>query len=72
MLYSLVFPLMKAQSSLFHGRYTASAIEGASCFEMCQGGNVVKTDRFDPFNLIEVANSITSLVHKKLEIRFGL
>ena len=62
--YSLVFQLLKAQSLLFHGRYTASAIEGAGCFEMCQGGNIVKTDRLDPLKLTEVANSITSLVHK--------
>ena len=36
----------------------------ASCFERCQGGNIVKTDRLDPFKLTKVANSITSLVHK--------
>ena len=31
---------------------------------MRQGGNIIKTDRLDPFKLTEVANSITSLVHK--------
>ena len=44
MLYALVFQLMKAQSLFFHERYTASAIEGASCFEMIIGGQIVKTD----------------------------
>ena len=29
-------------SLLFHGRYTASAIEGASCFEVVMGGSVKK------------------------------
>ena len=44
--YSLVFQLLKAQSLLFHCRYIASAIEGASCFDMCQGGNIIKADKF--------------------------
>ena len=63
-LYSLVFQMMKAQSLLFHGRYTASAIEGASCFEVVMGGGVNKTDRFDPLKLTEVANSFFRLSTK--------
>ena len=62
--YSLVFQLMKTQSLLFYGRYTASAIEGASCFEVIMDGSVNKTDRLDPLKLTEVANSAISLVHK--------
>ena len=62
-LYSLVFQLVKAQSLFFYGRYTASAIEGSSCFEVVMGGSVNKTDRFDPLTLTEVANSAISLVH---------
>ena len=65
--YSLVYQLMKSQSLLFYGRYTSSAIEGASCFEVIMGGSVNKTDRFDPLKLTEVANSIISLVHKVRE-----
>ena len=61
-LYALVFQLMKAQSLFFHGRYTASAIEGASCFEMIVGGQIVKTDRLDPLKLTEVANSTIAIV----------
>ena len=40
-LYALVFQLMKAQSLFFHGRYTASAIEGASCFEIIVGAQIL-------------------------------
>ena len=61
-LYALVFQRMKAQSLFFHGRYTASAIEGASCFEMIVGGQIVKTDRFDPVKLAEVATSTLRLI----------
>ena len=61
-IYALVFQLLKAQSLFFHGRYTASAIEGASCFEMIVGDQIVKTDRFDPLKLTEVANSTISFV----------
>ena len=61
-LYALVLQLMKAQSMLFHGRYTASSIEGACCFETVLDGCVVKIDRFDPLKITEVARSIISLV----------
>ena len=61
--YSLVFQLMKTQSLLFYRRYTASAIEGVSCFDVIMDGSVNKTDRLDPFKLTAVANSAISLVH---------
>ena len=63
-LYSRVFQLMKTQSLLFYGRYTASAIEGACCFEVIMDGSVAKTDRRDPLKLTDIANSAISLVHK--------
>ena len=59
-----VFQLMKTQSLLFYGRYTASAIEGACCVEVITDGSVAKTDRFDPLKLTDVANPAISLVHK--------
>ena len=41
-------------SLLFYGRYTASAIEGACCFEVIMDGSVAKTDRLDPLKLADV------------------
>ena len=64
LLYSLVLQLMETQSLLFYGRYTASAIEGACCFEVIMDGNVAKTDRLDPLKLTDIANSAISFVHK--------
>ena len=62
MLYALVFQPMKTQSLLFHGRYTASAIEGASCSEVILDGRVNKTDRCDPLKLTDFPNSAIALI----------
>ena len=64
MLYAPILQLMKAQSLLHLGRYMASAIDGACCFESILDGSVIKTDRFDPLKITEAARFKISLVDR--------
>ena len=63
-LYAPILRLMKAQSLLHLGRYMASAIGGACCFETIRDGSVIKTDRIDRLKITAAARSIISLVDR--------
>ena len=62
--------LMKAQYLLHLGRYMASAIDGACCFETILVGSVIKSYRFYPLKITEAARSIISLVDRvRVQVR---
>ena len=65
--YSLVFQLMKTQSLLFYGRYTASAIEGASCFDVIMDGSA-QAHRCFKFTGVSNSDLIHSTIHSSSQM----